>query len=230
MSRLFIGPREQMFIKDITAEFSHDVVGSYIIYYPVSVLYTKIHTIYEEAIEKIFENPIKLDVLAGQPDRKNITDSFGTRVDSTIELFVQPKDLINKGLEVFTGDFFMYGDETYEIIGSITIENIYGQVEYDRAVKIIGKLAKAGEFNLRDLKNTLYNGKDFETSSVQKTFIQQRGQKENEQGPANDRRELREVLGENYIDLADTEGPRKVDIEEEENSAIPRKTSKFYNE
>ena len=218
------------FINDITKEFSKDVVGQFIVYYPISSLYTKTHKIYDESLEKIFENPIKLDVLAGQPDIKNLTDTFGVRVDSTVEVFVQPRDLIDKGLEIFPGDYFVYGDIAYEIISALYIENIYGQVEYDRAVKLTGRQAKVGEFDHRDLLNTLSNAKDFENSDVQKTFVQQRGLSENEQGTTNDFRELRDRLGDDMADIALGEGPRKVSETEKENEATPVKNNKFYHE
>ena len=88
MARLFIGPREQQFINDITKEYIKDVVGQYIIYYPISILHTKVHAVYEEAIEKVFENPIKIDVLAGQPERSNKFDKFELDEGSKLEFFI----------------------------------------------------------------------------------------------------------------------------------------------
>ena len=67
MSKLFITSREIAFINDITKEVIKDIIGQYIFYYPISTLKTQIHPIYEEAVDKIFENPIKFEVLAGQP-------------------------------------------------------------------------------------------------------------------------------------------------------------------
>lgn len=230
MSRLFVDAKAHQFINDITKEFTKDIVGAYIILFPVSIIHTKVHTIYDEAVEKVFENAIKLDVLAGQPNRSNKVDSFGFRNDSTIELYIQPRDLLDKGLEMFVGDFFVYGDESYEIVGVITIDNIFGQVEYDRGVKVTGQLAKHGEFNLTDLKNTLWNSKNFIESGVQKRFVQQRGLSENEDGVTNDRREMRERLGDDMAPIALGDGPRKIDVEQTDNEAIEPKTNTFYHE
>jgi hypothetical protein len=236
MARLFIGPREQQFINDITKEFVKDIVGQYIVYYPISVIHTQIHEIYEEAIEKVFENPIKIEVLAGQPERSNKFDKFEFDEGTKIELFIQSRDLLDKGLHVFAGDFFIYGREVFEITQAIDIENIFGQAEYEKAVKISGILARSGEFDVEDFKNMLEQSKNFSDSRAQKTFVQQRGSEENEEGNTNDFRELRDRLGDGMGEIALGEGPRKVDEDLTDESgtpldvATPAKGSGFYNE
>ena len=62
MARLFITPREIDFISDVTKEIVKDVIGQKIYYYSISVLKTKVHTVYEEAPEKVFENPNDMKV------------------------------------------------------------------------------------------------------------------------------------------------------------------------
>jgi hypothetical protein len=237
MARLFIGPREQQFMADITKEYVKDIVGQFIIYFPVSVLHTQIHPVYDEAVEKIFENPIKLDILAEQPERSNRWDQFGTEGDTTLEVYVQPRDLIDKGLQITGGDYFLYGEEVYEIIGVVDVENIYGQVEYERGKKITGNLSRIGGFDIDSFKDLLAASKDFSESAVQKKFVQQRGLSENEEGNTSDVREIRKRLGEGMAEVALGEGPRKVDIDREDEEgdtpldiATEPEGSGFYNE
>lgn len=236
MSRLFVGPREQQFINDITKEFTKDIAGQFIVYYPVSLMHTNVHKVYREAINKVFENPIKLDVLAGQPQRTQQITQFGGEVNSTLELFVQARDLLDKDLELFAGDFFVYGNEIYEVYTAVLIENIYGQVEYDKAVRIEAQLARAGQFNANVLQELLEQSKFFKDSAVHKKFVQQRGLSENEEGFTNDYRELRDRLGDGMADIALGEGPRKVDVDQEDECDVPldvatdAKGSGFYNE
>lgn len=236
MSRLFITAREQQFISDITKEFVKDVVGQYVIYYPISTLLTNIHPVYEEAVEKIYENPFKLDVLAGQPNRETTWGSFGGDVHSKIEVLVQAKDLIDKGIELSAGDFFVFGNDVYECETVTNTENIYGQPEYDRAIKLTGRLARAGQFNVDDFKQLLEQNKSFAEGQTQKKFVQQRGLSENEEGVTNDKREIRERLGDNMADIALGEGPRKVDVEKDNKLGKPRdkaqppKSNNFYDE
>ncbi len=235
MSRLFIGTREQAFVNDVTKEFVKDVVGQFIIYYPISILLTQVHEVYDEAVEKVFENPFKLDVLAGQPDRENTYNQFGLDSETSLELFVQARDLIDKDLEVSIGDFFVYGNEVFEITDALDIENIFGQVEYEKAIKITGKLSRSGEFDIEDFRNMLEQSKAYYDSNVQKTFVQQRGLEENEEGHTNDTRQIRERLGDGMADIALGEGPRKVADDEtvEEtpiDDATPPDGNGFYNE
>ena len=63
MARLFITKREINFISDITKEIVKDVVGQKIYYYPVSETKTKSHEVYDEALQKVFDNPVIVDVL-----------------------------------------------------------------------------------------------------------------------------------------------------------------------
>lgn len=236
MSRLFITPREQQFISDITKEFVKDVVGQYVIYYPISTLLTKVHPVYEEAVEKIYENPFKLDVLAGQPDRSTTWGQFGQDSHSSIEVLIQAKDLIDKGIEPSAGDFFVYGNDVYEIVNLTNTQNIYGQAEYDLAIKLTGRLARAGQFNIDDFRQMLEQNKTFAEGLTQKKFVQQRGLSETEEGPTNDKREIRERLKEDMADIALGEGPRKVDLEKNNEIDQPRtiaenpKSSTFYDE
>jgi hypothetical protein len=57
MARLFIGPKEIALVNDWSKEYIKDIVGQTIIYYPLSTMKTKVHPVYDEAINKIFENP-----------------------------------------------------------------------------------------------------------------------------------------------------------------------------
>lgn len=230
MARLFVGPKEQQFISDITKEFTKDVVGNFCVLYPVSSLYTKIHPIYDEAVEKIFENPIKLDILAGQPEQSQTFNRFGIDGDTSLELFVQSRDLIDKGIEIYPGDFFVYGNQIYEILTAVTLNNIFGQAEYERAVKVTSKLCRMGQFDLSTFKEMLDQSKIFADSPVEKTFTQQRGLNETDEGATNDFRHIRDRLGEDMAPIALDTGAKKVAPDTTENVAVDPKSSGFYHE
>jgi len=233
MSRLFITPREVQFINDVTKEFVKDVIGQHIIYYPISTLKTQIHPVYEEAIEKIFENPIKVDVLAGQPNWETKWNTFGNEQDNKVEIYVQARDLLDKGYEIKEGDFFMYNGAVFEVLTALNINNIFGQAEYDVGFKIEGKLARKGTLDIQNFKDILSDqGIEYLDNSVQKIWQQQRGLSENVEGPTGDKREMRERLGEDMAEPALGEGPRVVNIDSEVNDEThkPNKASSFDNE
>ena len=61
MGRFFITPREINFINDIAKEIVKDVIGQKIYYFPISEIKSKVHDVYEESPDKVFENPIEID-------------------------------------------------------------------------------------------------------------------------------------------------------------------------
>lgn len=218
MARLFITQKEIDYFNDITKELIKDVIGQFIIYWPVSTLKTKIHPVYNEAVKKIFENPIRLDTLVGQPNWTTKMTSFGPEQNNTLEVMVQARDIDQKGIEISEGDFFTYGEQAYEIVSVLNMNNYFGQVEHEIGYKVIGKLARAGEFN----PQRFFKPTTEETPSS--AFEQQRGLAENMEGPTGDIRDVRERLGEDLPPIALGEGPRKVDVDP------TKKANTFYDE
>lgn len=233
MSRLFIGAREQQMINDWTKEFIKDVVGQYITYYPVSILKTRVHPVYDEAVEKIFDNPIKIDCLVDQPQQGQSMGKFSLESSTTLSVYIQNRDMLDKGFDVDVGDFFLYGNEVFEILSYSRIGDTFGEAEYNTYIKLTSKLARSGRFDLPTFKQFLEDGRDFSNSAIEKVFEQQRGLAENSDGGTADRRQVRERLADDMAEIALGEGPRKVspDNESNQSDADGKDTSSsFYNE
>ena len=189
MSRLFITPRELAFIADLTREITKDVIGQVIYYYPVSELKTVPHEVYNESVKKITDSPISIDALvSAQYQTDTVVNAFGIDQQYKIEVFIQYRDLVEKGINVSIGDFFSHGSIFYEIAESVITRAIYGFPEHQEGVKLTGVLARAGQFEavLRGPTDTMFSDDD----AVQKKFEQQRGFLENDAGPTGDVREL----------------------------------------
>ena len=190
MARLFITPREINFINDIGKEIVKDVIGQFIYLYPISETKTLVHDVYEEAVDKIFENPIKLGCLVNyQPDEITAT-RFGSEEYYTIEAYVQSRDLIDKEIEILEGDFFQYGGIFFEIIKAPISSTIYGEIEYEGYITLTGKQSRKGLFLSKVLGP--YGESYSDEDAIQRTFIQQRGFAENAEGPTGDVRALQE--------------------------------------
>lgn len=189
MSRLFITPRELNFISDITKEIVKDVIGQKIYYYPISELKTKVHSVYNESLEKIFDQPIILDCLVDnnfETDTK--IDGFGIDSKFKIEVYLQHRDLVEKGITVAIGDFFSFSDVFYEITERSFMRNIYGLPEHKDGIKLVGTKAREGQFKALTLGPTDISRMD--ADAVQKTFEQQRGRAQNSEGQTGDVRDL----------------------------------------
>lgn len=188
MPRLFATQREMAFFSDITKEVIKDVIGQKIIYYPISELKTKVHDVYLESPEKVFDNPIEIEVLAQSPKVDSKYDKFSFDQRYTIELYIQWRDLVDKGVTVTQGDFFQYGEVFYEIEKVTHINAMMGQIEHKDGVRIVAVNSRLDQF-----KEKLFGPTDYsypQPDAVQQTFVQQRGAVTNRLGPTADVREL----------------------------------------
>ncbi len=100
MSRLFITEREINFINDLGKEIVKDVIGQKIYYFPISDIKSNVHDVYEEAPDKVFENPIEIDVLVKYDPQQIRSNTFGTEEMYKIEVYAQARDLLDKEIEV----------------------------------------------------------------------------------------------------------------------------------
>jgi len=189
MARLFITPREIDFINDTAKELVKDVIGQRIYYFQISEIKTNVHDVYEEAPEKIFETPIAIDALVKYEPQTIKTNRFGSEEYYSIEVYIQKRDLIDKGVKILEGDFFSYGTVFFEVITAPDSQNIFGEIEYKSFITVKGKQARAGQFVSKVFGPTSEEYTD--TDAVQETFVQQRGFKNNRLGSTEDVRDLR---------------------------------------
>jgi hypothetical protein len=234
MSRLFITSREMQLINDLTKEFIKDCVGQYIVYYPVSYMKTNVDIVYQEAAEKIFNNPIKLDALVGQVERENQFDSFSiSQKSGKVEVFVQTRDLIDKNISLSIGDYFVYGEHTFEILNVVETKNIFGQEDYSVAYTITGEMSFASQFDINVFNHLWQDAQKFKDKRGNKTFEQQRGLSETDNnGSTGDIRQVRQRLGEEMAPIALGEGPRKIEPDNviNDTTIAPEEGNSFYNE
>lgn len=223
MSRLFIGHREQAFISDIAKEFTKDVLGQYVLLFPVSAVHTMIDPTYDEAVVKVWENPLKLDAIVGQPEQTFTNSQFGIDRQMTLEVMLHPRDLLDKDVIVYAGDFLVYGNDTYEIDSVTESRNIFGQEDYQREIILKCHVARLGQMDVAVFHKLLNDSKYFKDRN-QKVFVQQRGLAEVQTNPddinsmeaTGDVRHLRERLGHEMAPIALGTGPRVVKVETRE--------------
>jgi len=220
MGRLFISPREINFINDIAKELVKDVVGQKIYYFSVSEIKSKVHDIYEESPDKVFENPIEIDCLVKYQPQEVRTTRFGSEQYYTVEVYVQTRDLLDKGIEILEGDFFSYGSTFFEVITGPLSGVIFGQIEHKSYQTITGKQSRKGQFLSKIFGPT--SEEYLDPDAVQETFVQQRGFDKNKLGKTGDLRQLRK----NGVLDEPISGPKEVSPRGDETSA----GSSFYDE
>ena len=220
MARLFITPREMNFINDIAKEVIKDVVGQKIYLFQISEAKSKVHDIYEESPDKVFESPIELDCLVKYNAQEIKTDRFGSEEYYTIEAYIQSRDLLDKGIEILEGDFFSYGSTFFEIIKAPLTQTIFGQIEHKRFITISGRQARKDQFLSRVFGPTSEEYTD--SDAVQETFVQQRGFSSNKLGKTGDVRDLQK----NGVLDSPITGPKEVSSKGDATDA----GSSFYDE
>ena len=220
MARLFITQREINFINDIGKELVKDVIGQKIYYFPISEIKSKIHDVYEESVDKIFENPIELDALVKYQEQEIRTNQYGSEEIFSIEAYVQSKDLLDKEIELLEGDFFSYGTVFFEIIKAPSSNIIFGQIENKSFVTITGRQSRKRQFISKVFGPTDRQYTD--PNAVQDEFVQQRGFSHNENGETGDIRDLRR----NGVLDDPITGPKKVSKKGDTTGA----GSAFYDE
>jgi len=189
MARLFLTPRELNFISDITKEIVKDVIGQKIVYYPISEIRTKTHGVYNEAVKKIYDNPIIVDALVNNEfQTETKIDKFGIDAQYKVEVYIQHRDLVEKGINVNIGDYFSFSDIFYEITERSFMRNIYGMAEHKDGVRIVGMKARKGLFDAPIIGPTDISYTD--SDAVQETFVQQRGIDNDPNNPNGDVRDL----------------------------------------
>ena len=188
MGRLFITKREINFINDIAKEVVKDVIGQKIFYYPISEIKSKVHDVYEESPDKIFDNPIEIECLVKYQAPEVRTNNFGFEKYFSIEVYIQSKDLLDKNIEILEGDFFSYGTVFFEVVQAPASAIIFGQIEHGKFITITGKQSRKGQFLSKVFGPTSESYTD--EDAVQDTFVQQRGFKHNKLGETGDVRDL----------------------------------------
>lgn len=190
MARLFVTPREIDLISDLTKEVIKDVSGQKVYYYRVREDLTNIHDVYEEAPDKVFDSPVEIEARVEYAPEEFRTNKFGTEEYYSINVFFHERDLLDRNIEVRTGDYFSYGDTFFEITSAVVESNVYGQIEHSIGTKVTGKQARIGQIDLDPIGPTSERFAD--EDAVQETFVQQRGFEENKLGATEDKRQLQE--------------------------------------
>lgn len=190
MARLFITPREIDFIADVNKEIVKDVVGQKIYYYHVREDLSDVHEVYEEAISKVFDPPINIGASVTWTPSEVRTNQYGMENYYSIDVYLQSRDMLDKGINPRAGDYFSYGDTFFEVTSVIVQSTIYGQIEHETGVKLVGKQARLGQIDKLPIGPTDESYDD--PDAVETTFVQQRGFAENSEGKTGDVRSLQE--------------------------------------
>lgn len=194
-------------------------------YFPISSIKSDVHGVYNESVKKIFENPIKIPALVGQPEWSSKTTSFGPDLEAKLEVSIQYKDLLDKKLILSEGDLFSFDDVLYEILTFYNVNNIFGLAEYNNSWKITARSARLGQLDPNSIPLPRSAPDD-----VEKVFEQQRGLPITSTGEiTSDIREMRERLNHVMAPIALGTGAKKVEKNDENGDFIEGDKATSFN-
>jgi len=125
---LFLGAKEKKYQKQINDQLIETVLPFQILYFPIDIDTTNFHSLYGEAIEKNFLNPIVVRCIVEWAGEQTETTGYGIdRKASPIKIYFHKRRLVeDQNLYVRMGDFVQYGDNFYEIIDLNETRELFG--------------------------------------------------------------------------------------------------------
>tara|TARA_Y100000593_G_scaffold61446_1_gene113894 strand:- start:39787 stop:43566 length:3780 start_codon:yes stop_codon:yes gene_type:complete len=139
---LFTGKKEKDLVKQVTDEVIERVIGTSILYYPISLAHSDYHPLYGEAIKKTYLPPVHVEVLAEWEGEETTTTGFGIDKKSSVTIHFHKRRLTeDQNLFVREGDFIQYGEQKYEIITLGQPKQLFGQP--DSKIEISAKCIRA---------------------------------------------------------------------------------------
>ena len=127
---LFFGEKERNLVKQVNDELLERVEGQTIAYMPLSIDYSTFHPLYGEAIEKVFQPPVRVYALVEFDGIKTTTENFGLDKDNVITVRFHKRRLTeDQNLYVREGDYVLYGHRFYEIVSLTEDRQLFGQIE-----------------------------------------------------------------------------------------------------
>jgi len=139
---LFTGKKEKDLVKQVTDEVIERVIGTSILYYPISLSHSDFHPLYGEAINKTYLPPVHVEVLAEWDGEETTTSGFGIDKKSSVTIHFHKRRLTeDQNLFVREGDFIQYGEQKYEIVTLGQPKQLFGQP--DAMIEISAKCVRA---------------------------------------------------------------------------------------
>lgn len=149
MARKFVTTREFELIDSWNRELIQDVVEQEILYYAVSEE-SQVHDTYDEAIKKVWYDPIKINARVRFSQGPAIAK--GGHLDSTYSIDVQlhRKECEERNIKPREGDFIEYGQIIYEITSLGNDQPVFGQINNKLKVSFTCVPSREGQFKVEN--------------------------------------------------------------------------------
>jgi len=189
MARLFVSPRDYQFITDVTKELMRDVVGSKVYLYCVDTAATTESSVYGDAREKIYCDPVEVDALVKRETIEVKSGKFGREQYNELRVHFHYADLLDSNLTPREGDIVSWGDFFYEINELKEDVELWGNIEFIIGLECTARQVQSGTIQTPVIPPVGRKAQD--TDGMATPWEQSRGKKTNSKGrQTRDRRNM----------------------------------------
>lgn len=142
----FITQKELAFIARVNKELIQKVIGQELLYYAILADKTQTNDLYNEAIQKVWSGPTKVNALVFYENSTEQVSSLPPDSKFNIDVYFHKYELQERNLEPRMGDFVRFGDITYEILSVTQPQIIFGMIDQKVMVRCPCAPARQGKF------------------------------------------------------------------------------------
>lgn len=146
MARKFITERELAFISRINNELIQKVVGQEVSYYEIDLEKSRVHRLYEEAVEKVWKPPVLVNARVLWDNPSSVQNTIGIDSKYTAEVYFHTNELMERNVSPKEGDFVEFGQVFFEITAVTQPQIVFGQVNNRIMTKCICVPSREGQF------------------------------------------------------------------------------------
>lgn len=137
----------------ITRELVQDVIGQEVYYYEILAEKTQANDLYNEAIHKVWANPVKCNALVSYENSNEVVGTMPADSKYRLEVQFHQNELVNRNLSPKMGDFILYDSIMFEIYSVSEPQLAFGMIENKVMIKCVCGPARKGQFNPRKEPN-----------------------------------------------------------------------------
>lgn len=136
------------FVNAITGELIQGVVGQEVIYYQVLAEKTKTNDLYNEAVNKVFANPVKVHALVYYENSTQTVTNFPADSKFNVDVHFHNNQLDAQNLAPKMGDFVQFGEVMYEIYTVTQPQMAFGMINQRVMTKCSCGPARQGQLSV----------------------------------------------------------------------------------
>lgn len=164
------------FVNAITKELIQNVVGQEITYFQVMAEKTKTNDLYNEAIDKVYAVPVRVNCLVYYENSTETVSNFPADSKFNVDVHFHNAELAERKLEPKMGDFVQFGEVVYEVYTVTRPQIAFGQIDQKVMTKCTCGPARRGQFGLpRQPSPTLRDDKNAPDYSMQSRDVKLKG-------------------------------------------------------